>query len=130
MERSAHFICGCKITIWTGGFFVGDADVTVNHAVSLPINISIQNLITDFYHSQGFFQPSLGQTQQVSASFTANCDWTLQIFDPSSNAVRDRYGQWQRNEFSNGMERMTEGQTIPLPFTLTFYPQKPMRPPA
>jgi hypothetical protein len=65
-----------------------DLGITYDRAVSPMINITIENLITDFSFSHRFFQPSLGQTQQFSAAFTANCNWTLQILDSDSNAVR------------------------------------------
>jgi hypothetical protein len=38
--------------------------------------------------SQLFFEPSEGQTQQVTAGFAASADWTLQIQDSNSNTVR------------------------------------------
>src|SRR5262249_3657884 len=46
------------------------------------------NLIHKVKFSEPFFEPSLGQTQEVSATFAANVDWTLQIINEDSNAVR------------------------------------------
>jgi hypothetical protein len=57
------------------------------HAVSPFVNVTFSNLVTEISFSQEFFQPSLGQTQQVSADFAANSDWTLQIEDINSNIV-------------------------------------------
>jgi Family of unknown function (DUF6345) len=74
--------------------------MTYNHAVSSMVTISIQNLITDFAFSQTFFQPSLGQTQAVTANFTANCNWTLQILDSNSNAVRTVTGSGKSMGFN------------------------------
>lgn len=57
-------------------------------AVSSYVNVTFDNLISGFDFSQYFFEPALGQTQQVTATFAANCDWTLQIQDVNSNTVR------------------------------------------
>jgi hypothetical protein len=50
--------------------------------------VTFNNLITSIAFNQPFFEPSLGQTQQVTATFAANVNWTLQILDENSNAVR------------------------------------------
>jgi hypothetical protein len=68
-----------------GGLY--DSAITYNRAVSPMVNVSFVNLITDVQLSQQFFQPSLGQTQQVTANFTANCNWTLLIQDLDGNTV-------------------------------------------
>ncbi len=62
------------------------------HAVSSFVGVTFSNLITRISFSEQFFQPSLGQTQQVSAVFAANVNWTLQIRDVSSNLVRTATG--------------------------------------
>ncbi len=62
--------------------------VTVGHGVSPFNSVTFSNLITRISFSQPFFNPAAGQTQQVSAVFAANCDWTLNIRDIDSNAVR------------------------------------------
>jgi hypothetical protein len=49
--------------------------------------------------SQPFFEPSLGETQQVTANFAANSDWTLQIQDVNSNTVRTATGSGSSMEF-------------------------------
>jgi hypothetical protein len=74
--------------------------ITYDRAVSPMVNVTFENLITDLAFSQEFFQPSLGQTQQVSASFTANCNWTLQILDSNSNAVRTVTGSGNSMAFN------------------------------
>ena len=69
-----------------------DSPVDVGRAVSAYVSVTFTNLITKVAFSEAFFQPSLGQTQQVTASFAANVNWTLQILDESSNAVRSVSG--------------------------------------
>jgi hypothetical protein len=64
----------------------------VGHAVSPFVPVTFSNLVTRITFSQAFFQPSLGQTQQVSAVFAANVNWTLQIRDINSNEVRTATG--------------------------------------
>lgn len=61
---------------------------TTGRAVSAYQTVTFTNLITRLDLSQPFFEPSEGQTQQVSAVFAANVDWTLQIQDVASNTVR------------------------------------------
>ena len=60
----------------------------VGHAVSPFVPVTFSNLVTRISFSEPFFNPDAGQTQQVSAVFAANCDWTLNIRDIYSNAVR------------------------------------------
>ncbi len=66
----------------------GNFPIYTGHAVSTYVPVTFSNLISRTAFSQPFFEPSLGQTQEVTATFAANCDWTLQIVDESSNAVR------------------------------------------
>lgn len=66
----------------------GSFPVNVAYAASPYVPVTFSNLVSRVAFSQQFFQPSLGQTQQVSAVFAANCNWTLQIINDSSNAVR------------------------------------------
>lgn len=57
-------------------------------AVSAYKTVTFDNLITSIAFSEPYFDPALGQTQQVSAVFAANVNWTLQIQDESTNTVR------------------------------------------
>jgi hypothetical protein len=66
----------------------GDFPITIGRAVSPSVSVVFSNLVTKVAFSEAFFEPSLGQTQQVTAAFAANVDWTLNIIDESSNAVR------------------------------------------
>jgi hypothetical protein len=66
--------------------------IAVGHAVSPFVNVTFSNLITRVSFSEPFFDPTLGETQQVSAVFAANVDWTLQIQDGESNTVRTATG--------------------------------------
>ncbi len=62
--------------------------VFTGHAVSQFVPVLFSNLITRISFSQPEFDPSSGQTQQVSAVFAANCNWTLNIVDVYSNVVQ------------------------------------------
>lgn len=70
------------------------------HAVSPFVWVTFSNLITRISFSEEFFQPSLGQTQQVSAVFAANSDWILTIRDAFSNAVRTVTGSGSSMQFN------------------------------
>jgi hypothetical protein len=72
---------------------------TYGRSVSSYVNVTFSNLISRFDFSQPFFEPALGQTQAVTATFAANCDWTLQILDAASNAVRTATGSGNSMEF-------------------------------
>ena len=64
------------------------APPTVGHAVSAFIPVAFSNLIQEISFTQPFFAPEDGTTQQVTAVFAANDDWTLQIQDVNTNTVR------------------------------------------
>ncbi|MEI9960302.1 MAG: DUF6345 domain-containing protein [Limisphaerales bacterium] len=66
----------------------GSFPIDIGRGVSAYKSVTFDNLIHKIAFSEPFFEPSLGQTQQVTAAFAANVDWTLQIIDQSSNAVR------------------------------------------
>ena len=70
----------------------GAFPIRTSHGVSSYVMVTFSNLITRVAFSQPFFQPSLGQTQKVTATFAANSDWTLQIEDTDSNIVRNASG--------------------------------------
>jgi hypothetical protein len=64
----------------------------MGHNVSARVPITFSNLITRVLFSQYFFDPDSGQTQNVSAVFAANCDWSLNVINASSNVVRTATG--------------------------------------
>jgi hypothetical protein len=66
----------------------GSHPVNIGRSVSAYVPVTFSNLITRVAFSEVFFEPSLGQTQTVTATFSANVDWTLQMMNESSNAVR------------------------------------------
>lgn len=70
----------------------GPYPIQIGRGVSPFVQVSFNNLISEVAFSQPFFLPSLGQTQQVTANFAANVNWTLQIMDDSSNVVRTATG--------------------------------------
>lgn len=62
------------------------------HAVSPFVQVTFNNLVTEISFSQPFFDPTLGQTQLVTAFFASNSDWTLTIINAASNTVRTASG--------------------------------------
>lgn len=74
----------------------GDASnagsIASGHGVSVFVPVLFSNLVTRISFSQPSFDPSSGQTQQVSAVFAANCNWTLNIVDVYSNVVQTASG--------------------------------------
>ncbi len=66
--------------------------ITYGNSVSSYVNVTFNNLISEIGFSQPYFEPALGQTQNVSALFAVNCNWTLQIQDAGSNTVRNASG--------------------------------------
>jgi Family of unknown function (DUF6345) len=75
-----------------GGGPLDSPPVLDGHAASPFVTVTFNNLVTRISFSQPFFDPALGQTQQVSAVFAANANWTLIIRDINSNAVRNVTG--------------------------------------
>ena len=66
--------------------------VLTGHGVSPFVSVLFSNLVEGISFSQPSFDPSLGQTQQISTVFAANCDWTLNICDVYSNVVQTASG--------------------------------------
>lgn len=64
----------------------------IGHAASTFVPVTFNNLVTRIAFSQPSFDPSSGQTQQVSAVFPLNSDWTLNIVDAYSNVVQTATG--------------------------------------
>jgi len=77
-----------------------DTSVTYGHAVSGYLNLYFNNLISEVSFSEPFFEPELGQTQLVTASFAENCDWELRIQDVNSNTVRNVIGSGSSMSFA------------------------------
>ncbi len=66
--------------------------VDVTYAASAYVPVTFSNFISRIAFSQPFFEPALGQTQQVTAAFSTNADWTFQIQDEDANTVRNASG--------------------------------------
>jgi Family of unknown function (DUF6345) len=66
--------------------------VTSGHGVSPFVSVLFNNLVEGISFSQPTFDPSSGETQQVSAVFPLNSDWTLNIVDVYSNVVQTASG--------------------------------------
>jgi hypothetical protein len=82
------------------GDAVNSPPIASGHAVSAYVPVIFSNLVTRISFSQPSFDPSSGQTQQVSAVFAANSDWTLTIRDLYSNAVRTVTGSGNSLQFN------------------------------
>ncbi len=74
------------------GDIFGSGPVASGHGVSAFVPVLFSNLVTRISFSQPSFDPSSGQTQQVSAVFANNSDWTLNIVDIFSNIVQTASG--------------------------------------
>jgi hypothetical protein len=74
------------------GDTLNSGPVATGHGVSSFVPVLFSNLITRISFSQPSFDPSSGETQQVSAVFAANSDWTLNIVDVNSNVVQTASG--------------------------------------
>jgi hypothetical protein len=74
--------------------------VLTGYGVSPFVSVNFTNLITRIAFSQPFFAPEDGTTQEVSAVFTANCDWTLNIEDVNSNIVDTATGSGTSMQFA------------------------------
>ena len=74
--------------------------VSAQYAASPYVTATFSNYVSRFWFSQPFFQPELGQTQQVSAVFPTNTNWILTILDASSNAVRTVTGTGTNMNFA------------------------------
>lgn len=75
--------------------FAGAANgaiINYGRSVSSYRNVNFDNLISKVKLSEPFFEPALGQTQNVTAAFAQNSDWTLTIKDKSENPVRIETG--------------------------------------
>jgi hypothetical protein len=83
--------------------------IYTGYGVSSFVPVTFNNLISQIAFSQVFFEPSLGQTQEVTANFAANCNWTLQIQDVNSNTVRNASGSGISMTFD--WDGMGDGET-------------------
>jgi hypothetical protein len=71
---------------------INSGRIVSGHGVSPSISVIFNNLVTRISFSQPLFDPASGQTQQVSAVFPLNSDWTLHIVDVYSNVVQTATG--------------------------------------
>jgi hypothetical protein len=78
----------------------GSRNITYGRAVSAYIPVMFSNYVSQIYFSEPFFEPSLGQTQRVTAVFDAYSDWTLEILNESETAVRTVTGSGYTMEYA------------------------------
>lgn len=74
------------------GDLLGSGPIATGHGVSPFVSAIFNNLVEGISFSQPTFDPSSGQTQQVTAFFPLNSDWTLNIVDINSNIVQTATG--------------------------------------
>lgn len=60
---------------------------TTNYGVSSTLSLTFDNFVSEFFFSESYFRPDLGETQTVSAKFKESANWTLTITDSSANTV-------------------------------------------
>jgi hypothetical protein len=83
-----HTLFATATAYSSSGSQFGGTGALVGHTVSSFVPVYFSNLVTEISFSQPFFQPSLGQTQEVTAYIVENSDWTLTVRDVNSNAVK------------------------------------------
>jgi len=66
---------------------------------STNIPVTFDNYISKWYFSLPGFDPSLGETQRITAEFIHYSSWTLQIVDESLTTVRNASGTGSSMEF-------------------------------
>jgi hypothetical protein len=74
------------------GDAINSGAIASGHGVSPFVNVVFNNLVTKISFSQPSFDPTLGETQEVTAYCVLNCDWTLNITDINSNLVQSVSG--------------------------------------
>ena len=90
--NGSHIIFATAICASGLGDALNGPTIMFGHAVSAFVPVTFSNLISRISFSQAFFNPDAGQTQEVTAVFAANCDWSLNIVDINSNTVRTTTG--------------------------------------
>lgn len=81
----------------TTGEFQSTEQSGAGTSTNLPV--TFDNYISEWYFSLPGFDPSLGQTQRITAEFIHYSSWTLQIVDESSTTVRNASGTGSSMEF-------------------------------
>jgi hypothetical protein len=96
---------GFSGTKTTGTIYTG-------HAVSSFVPVVFNNLVEAISFSQVFFDPSVGQIQEVTAKFAANSDWALYITDIYTNTVKTATGSGTSLQYNwDGTD--TNGAALP-----------------
>ena len=66
---------------------------------SAYIPVTFDNYISKWFFSHAIFEPSLGQTQRITATFAAYSTWTLNILDQFNSAIRTATGEGHTMQF-------------------------------
>jgi len=82
------------------------------------VRVTFNNLVMEISFTPPFFDPTLGQTQLISAAFASNSDWTLTIISASSNTVKTTSGSGMSMVFNwdgtgNGGTKLPAGVRLP-----------------
>jgi hypothetical protein len=87
-----HVIFATATCTSTPGSDLSDTTTLTGHSVSQFVYVTFSNLVTRINFSQADFDPTLGETQEVTAYIVNNSDWTLNIEDENSNVVQSVSG--------------------------------------
>ena len=89
------------------------SDTTTNYGVSATLNLTFDNFVSEFFFSEPYFRPDLGETQTISAKFKESANWTLTVTNSSSTAVFTTTGTGSSVSYTwNGKD--TGGNDLPF----------------
>jgi len=74
------------------GDAINSAPIASGHGVSPMVPVLFSNLVTLISFSQPSFDPTSGQTQQVSAVFAHNANWTLNVENLANTVLYTNQG--------------------------------------
>jgi hypothetical protein len=90
---------GTDTTPSTGGVF------TTNYGVSQTLSLVFDNFVSEYFFSESYFRPDLGETQTVSAKFKTAANWTLTVTNSSGLTVFSTSGNGSRVNYTwNGRD--------------------------
>lgn len=73
---------------------------TTNYGVSSTLSLTFDNFVSEFFFSEHYFRPDLGETQTISAKLKEAANWSLTITDSSANTVFTTAGNGSRVSFT------------------------------
>lgn len=76
------------------------SNVADGHAASVFAPVTFDNYVSIWAFSEPIFEPSLGETQRITAKFPAYSSWTLEIRDEFDTLVRSGSGTGYAMDFA------------------------------